>query len=411
MPTGGHHTFKTDKYEKAFLGRDHVIAQIKTATQVGNTLELELFDVGTPAQPYNAFRKRDGVLSADMGVWGLVVDAIPGKITIMPAGDGIAIADLVTAYPANNYVKAMGDFEKNYNSGGKERLAQYPDVDYNYSGIKRDSWYQAGREEVKSRVEWGDEMWSDGFADQTVNRLLRKREMMQIWGARGQGTDADGDLFDQNGGVRWSVINRGGEYLPLSAPITETQFDNWLAAVQTRKVGSQDLTVMMGKGILYHIQKNFTQGYIQYAGRENTFGGEDVDGLNVLKYNIANTPVNFIELDALNDSELFPEISSIAGLAMPNRMSHTAFCVDMSPVPVAGGGTAPAIELISRRNNPFMAGYLNGMDKAMSNSQLYGALNSASQVVTDIDASSFHCMIDDGIDMTGKFSGWIELTS
>lgn len=399
------------KYEKAFIGRDHVIAQIDSATQVGNTLVINLLPVGTPPQAYNAFRVNDGVVSADMGVWGKVEAASPGQITISPVGEGIAISDLVSAFVANNYVKAVGDFEKNDNSGGKSRLAQYPDVDYNYAGIKRDSWYQSGREAVGSRVKWDGEMWSDGFAEQTIKRLLRKREFMQVWGVRDRRPDTNGDVFDSNGGIRWSVINRGGEYLPLSAPITETQFDTWLADMDRKKVSMGPLNIFMGKGMLYHIQRNFTEGYITPVGRENTFGGAEVMGLDVRKYSIAGIDVNFIELPALNDLELFPEISSIPGLALPNRMGHTAFCVDFAPIEVSGGGTAPAIELISPRTNPVMAGYLNGMDKAMSDAQVYSNLSSnAVQVVTDLDASSFHCMIDDGIDMTGKFSGWIELT-
>jgi hypothetical protein len=32
----------------------------------------------------------------------------------------------------------------------------------------------------------------------------------------------------------------------------------------------------------------------------------------------------------------------------------------------------------------------------------------AGNVVTDLDSSSIHFLIDDGIDMTGKFAGMIE---
>ncbi len=407
----GYTTFKTEKYEKAFIGRDHIIAQIQTVTTNSNSLTLDLFPVGSPAQPYSAFRKNDGVTGSEMGTWGMVVDTSPGQITIIPMGEDVDLSDLAASFAANGYVRASGDFQKNMNSGGKERKMQYPDTDHNFSAIKRDSWYQSGREQYKTRVtSVGDDLWQDQFLDDTIDTLLRKREFMQVWGWRGQNTDLDGDLIDQNGGVRWSVINRGGEYLPLAAAITETQFDNFLANMATRKTGSNDLTLMMGKGMLMHIQRNFIQGYLEYTGRDNTFGGESVDGLNILRYNIANMPVNFVELDVLNDQELFPEISNVSGLALPNKMSHTAFCIDTSPVKVKGGGTAPAIELISRRDNPLMAGYLNGMDKA-SVSQIQGALSSAPQIVTDIDASSFHAMIDDGIDMSGKYSGWIELTS
>jgi len=415
MPNGYKMFGSTDnKYEKSFIGRDHVIAQMNTVTQSGNTLIITLFPVGTPPQAYNAFRVGDGVLSADMGVWGKVESASPGQVTISPVGEGITISDLVTAYTANGYIKAVGDFNKNDNSGGKSRLAQYPDVDYNYAGIKRDSWYNSGRESVNSRVKWDGEYWSDGFADATVMRLLKKREFQQIWGVRDRRPDTNGDVFDSNGGVRWSTINRGGEYLPLSAAITENQFDNFLANMDSKKRIDSPLTMFMGKGMLHHIQRNFTQGYMVYTGMDNTFGGSSVKGLNVLEYTIANMPVKFVELQALNDQELFPEVSSIPGLALPNRMGHTMFCVDMAPIPIDGGaGMAPAIELITPRKTPILAGYLNGMDKAATASQVSSALtaNSGSQVVTDIDGSSFHALIDDGIDMTGKFSGWVELTS
>ena len=39
---------------------------------------------------------------------------------------------------------------------------------------------------------------------------------------------------------------------------------------------------------------------------------------------------------------------------------------------------------------------------------LYAATDAAGNVVTDLDSSSIHFLIDDGIDMTGKFAGMIE---
>jgi hypothetical protein len=410
LATGGHKMFTSDKYEKAFIGRGHVIATIASVAASGNTLELTLAAVGTPPQQYESFRVHDLIAADDFNVQAKVVEKVsPGVIRVEAASSSQGLADLQGVFAAGVIVKAIGDASPNNNSGGKERLAEYPETDFNYSAIKRDSWYASRRENIASRVTMMDGgLWSEAGSKQTLKRLLKGREKLQIFGNRDQYASEVGGLTDTNGGIRWSVMNRGGVYLPLSSPLTENQFDNWLSDNQSRKLSSGPMDVFLGQGMLMHIQRNFTEGYITQTGTQNTFGGQNVEGLNVLEYNIANMPVRFIELDVLRDRELFPELSTIAGLTNPYKRQHMALTFDTAPIPTSLG-ERPAIELISRDpyGKPFHAGIIPGMDKSfVATAESMQA--AAGNVVTDLDSSSIHFLIDDGIDMTGKFAGMIE---
>lgn len=410
LPYGGHNFFTSDKYEKAFLGRGHVIGSIIATVGVGNTLQITLAPVGTPAQPYESFRVGDIVVADDYDIQAKVVEKpAPGVIRVEVTNPAQGLADLQTVFSVNAIIKAIGDSSPNYNSGGKERLMQYPDIDFNYSAIKRDSWYASRREHVASRVEIKEGgLWTHAGIRQTAKRVLQRREYMQIFGNRTQFNSEVGGESDMNGGLRWSCINRGGVYLPLASALTENQFDNWLADYHSRKISSEPMTIFIGQGLLYHIQKEFTEGYIIPSGRHNTFGGETVEGLNVLEYNVANMPVRFVELDVLRDRELFPELSGIPGLVNPYKRSHMALAFDPAPIETSMG-ERPSVELISRDpyGKPFHAGIIRGMDQSFvpSAADLEAA---AGNVVTDLDSSSVHFLIDDGIDAVGKFSAMIE---
>lgn len=409
LPFGGHNFFTSDKYEKAFIGRGHVIATIQSVVPVGNTLEVTLAPVGTPAQQYESFRVHDLVATDDFDIQAKVVEKpAPGVIRIEAASASQGLADLLTVFSAGAIVKAIGDASPNINSGGKERLAHYPETDFNYSAIKRDSWYAGRRENIATRVQMHEGgLWSEGGIKGTIKELLKRREYLQIFGNRNQYSSEVGGVTDTNGGIRWSIINRGGVYYPLTSALTENQFDNFLADTHSRKVSSGPMEIFIGQGMLMHIQRNFTEGYITNAGSSNTFGGQTVEGLNVLEYNIANMPVRFIELDVLRDREMFPELSTIPGLVNPYKRQHMAFALDTAPIPTSLG-ERPAIELISRDpyKQPFHAGFIPGMDKSFVATA--ESLQAAAQVTTDLDSSSTHFLIDDGIDMTGKFSGLIE---
>jgi hypothetical protein len=236
-------------------------------------------------------------------------------------------------------------------------------------------------------------------------------EKQMLFSNQAQWTSQVGGLSDMNGGVRWSIINRGGEYLPLASALTQAQFDNFLANVWSRKASrSTPITLFMGRGMMQHIQRTFTDGYIENAGTMNTFGGSEVKGVDVRMYAIAGVEVAMVELPVLNDTEFFPELTSVAGLSNPYRQQHTCFALDLDPIEVKGGGLAPAIEKIYRGPSEFYAGYIKGMADAgvptVDNFADYSV-----DIVSSVDAHRCDIMADNGIDMIGKFSGLIELVA
>tara|TARA_R110000765_G_scaffold239007_1_gene341651 strand:- start:53 stop:553 length:501 start_codon:yes stop_codon:yes gene_type:complete len=164
----------------------------------------------------------------------------------------------------------------------------------------------------------------------------------------------------------------------------------------------------MGRGMMQHIQRTFTDGYIVNAGSMNTFGGSEVKGIDVRTYAIAGVEVAMVELPVLNDTEFFPELTSVSGLSNPYRQQHTLFALDLDPIEVKGGGLAPAIEKIYRGPSEFYAGYIKGMADAgvptAENFKDYSV-----DIVSSVDAHRCDVMADNGIDMIGKFCGMIEL--
>lgn len=410
MPFGGGKQFDTDKYEKAVMGRGHVIAQVASGAIVGNTLVLTLQPQGTPPTPVDSFRVGDVVVAADHSVSGKVISTAPGSITLEATESTLAAMN--TAFStAGTYVKVLGDSSPNFYSDGKSPLYEFPELIYNYSAVKRDTYLASRRENIKSRIYYKDKFWGDAQLDLMVQRFLRQMEKQMLFSNQAQWTSQVGGLSDMNGGVRWSIINRGGEYLPLASALTEDQFDNFLANVWSRKASrSTPLTLFMGRGMMQHIQRNFTDGYIEQAGSMNTFGGQEVKGVDVRMYAIAGVEVAMVELPVLNDTEFFPELTSVAGLSNPYRQQHTLFALDLDPIEVKGGGLAPAIEKIYRGPAEFYAGYIKGMADAgvptVDNFADYSV-----DIVSSVDAHRVDVMADNGIDMIGKFSGLIELVA
>ncbi len=404
MPFGGGKQFDTDRYEKSVMGRGHVIAEVSAVVQSGNTVVITLSDA-----TYNSFRVGDVIVAADHSISGKVIAASAGSLTVEATES--TIAEMLVAFAANAYVKVLGDSSPNFYSDGKSPLYEFPELIYNHSAVKRDTYMASRRENIASRVYYKDKFWGDAQLDLMVQRFLRQMEKQMLFSNRAQFTSQVGGESDLNGGVRWSIMNRGGEYLPLASALTQAQFDNFLANVWSRKASrSTPITLFMGRGMMQHIQRTFTDGYIENAGSMNTFGGTEVKGIDVRTYSIAGVDVGFVELPVLNDTEFFPELTSIPGLSNPYRQQHTLFALDLDPIEVKGGGLAPAIEKIYRGPSEFYAGYIKGMADAgvptVDNFADYSV-----DIVSSVDAHRCDIMADNGIDMIGKFSGLIELVA
>jgi len=405
---GNSKSIDVDKYEKSFMTNGYVIQQL-SGTPTNNVTNITVV-LADPT--YDNFRINDLVMCESLTIQGIVIAKAPGFLTIAPAPGGTTVAELVAEFTNNKFLKAYGDAQPLRNSVGRESLYQFPDVDYNYTQVIRESTSVSRRDKIRSRVMWQDGMWWEAQQPLAIEMMLKRKEFMALWGRRGKGL-VNGQETNTNGGIDWAIKERPigrGVYYPLAGLPSEATFEKFLSDVYDRKAQQGEKFLMMGRGMLHHIQKNMTRDFIQYAGQLNTFGGADVSGLNVMQYTVAGMKYNFMEMPILNDPDFFPEAAGVPGAAFRKRQ-YDCYCLDMDAIPVKGGGTAPAIEKIHFGDSEYYEAFIAGMDSAPSGGVTEDAIRAASatRVVTDVDNSTYHVMSDCGYDMIGKFSGKMEL--
>lgn len=323
------------KYEYAWDDRNEVISMIRTATAVGNNILLQFYD-----SAYDAFRLKDQVMDSEQNK-GRVIDKSPGQILIEPTGYTFNTA---TMFTANQYCKVLKDLSGIRDSRGKSNLFSLPQTDFNYVATTRDSVGLSRKDKISTLVMNGKEYWWSKAEDDMVARIANGDERTLLFGERTQYESSLEGLVNDSGGLDWSIKNRGGIYKPLTSVITRSQFHDILLEHSVRSTSSDSVVIVMGKAMLMHMQETFTSDFIKYVGRNNTFGGETVKGLNVMQYAIGGIVYNFLLLPCLDDKKYFPETSLIPGVR-GTRMSNRIYILDLAPLRVQGGeGTLPAIE-------------------------------------------------------------------
>jgi len=354
------------------------------------------------------------VTGSNTEIQGIVISSSSGTVTLEPAPGGTTIAQMLSEFVGNTYLKVYGSAHPLRNSTGRKPLYIFPDVDYNLTQVVRESNYLARRDRGKTRVMYDGDMWWAGQQKETVDRLLKNMENMALIGRRGQST-VNGELINQAGGIEWAIKERPigqGVYYGLPTLPSLNTFEKFLADVDDRRVRKGPKFLMMGKGILSHIQNNFTNGFIENAGKLNTFGGENVEGLNIMQYHVAGLEYYFMEMPLFNDPFYFPEKSSLSN-ALYRKKQYTALCLDLDPIPVRGGsGTSPAIEKVYWGDSEYYECFVAGIDSSpssgLSNEQIMEM--SVNRTATDVDNSSYHVLTECCHDMIGQFSGMLELT-
>lgn len=332
------------KYEYAWDDRNEVIAQIlSTNVNAGNANYL---DIVFADPTYSFFRLKDYVMDSSQNK-GRVIATLAGQITIEPTAYTFA-APNTTMFLNNAFVKVIGDLSGVRDSSGKSNLLSIPNLDYNYCQVTRDSVGLGRKDRVATYVLDGKEYWYSKQEQDMIDRIARADERTLLFGDRFQYNSPIEGLVNGNGGLDWSIKNRGGLYFGLNSAMTRDQFDNMLSqhAVRSARQG-QTLTLAMGTWALQYLQKNFTSDFVKYAGNRNTFGGESVKGLNVMQYAIGGNMYDILILPALNDEKMYPETSVISGVN-GTLMSNRIYVLDLNPIDVVGpnGKKLPAVQRI-----------------------------------------------------------------
>jgi len=413
LSEGNSERVDVDKYETAYIGNGYIMNTIKgTPVIEDDKLVITLED-----PKYAVFREDDVVMAGSLNIHGLVIHTEPGKIKIKPQ-IGFSMVDLQAAFSAGSIVKVFTFLSANRGSAGRTSLIEVPEVDFNYSSVLRESQSLARRDKLDSFIKYSGDFWYHAQQPRAMKRFARAREYATWYNQRGQFTNAKGELYDQFGGIDWAIKEADvarGVFEPLASLPSQKKFERFMADVLDRNYGAEKYKLMcMGRGMLNHIQSTFTRGFIENTGELNTFGGKSVKGLDVRMYQIAGLGVNFKILPHLSDREFFPEASNVPGAAFTQRQYDT-YIMDLSPVDVRGGGSAPAIQQYHRGASRFYETFVAGIDSSPSGGVtdefVKAQANKAIYMATDIDQSSYHVLSDMGIRFCARNSGKMELIS
>jgi hypothetical protein len=397
------------KVEISALGNLSVYSRIAlapttpTGYATGEALLLTLDDASN-------FRVGDIVADANM-VQAIVVDKPSGGgnlVTVKRVSTTLATA---THFLAGTICKSLFDSSANRYSNGKSPLNFVPQTDYTYTAITRESSSQARRDRASSFVKWQGDFWYRSYDDLTLRKFSKSLEFKYAFSERAVINGPQGEAFT-TAGLRWSIINNGGTYLPLTTEITQTQLNDFLETLVRKSAeNGRNLIAMMGTAMMARLQ-TLLSPYIQYAGSQNTLGGVAVEGLNVMTYSYAGMKIDFVRWALLDDDAFKGDLSGVTGKP---RMSHSMYVLDMTPLPAAdGSGSISPLQKYHFNNDEMLAGYVPGMVglqdsnpstiKQVIANGLTGSMSSS-----DVDGVDFHILSDCGLYVAAERCGLIEL--
>lgn len=391
------------RFEVASMGNLSVYQTITSnATASGVNLVV-------PVASSTGFRENDIVESRN--IQGQVVATTATTIVVAPTTTTFSAG---THFLAGNVIRVLFDASPNKNSKGRSSLNYTPDTDYGYTAVTRESGSQSRRDRTASRVMWKGDYWYTGYDELTMRAYAKTLEYKYAFSERNvinQGTNKE---TYTTGGLRWSIINNGGQYMPLSSAMTQDDFNGMLYQMSMlSSEGGARLVALMGRAALARLQDIISDKYIVPVGLANTFGGTSITGLNVYKYAYLGLEVEFVVWNLLDDESFRGEISAINGRPI---QSNSIYFLDMSPVPASdGSGMMNPLQKYHFNNDELIAGFLPGMtgltadsDPSAVKEAIAGA--NASLVVSDVDSSQFEILSDCGLYCVANKMGLIEFT-
>lgn len=361
----------------------------------------------------NAQNFRVGDIVADKNM-------IQGRVTaVNPSTNTVTLAPVsVSAWTSAHFAvghnaKRLFDASANRDSKGKSSLIYTPDTDYALTAVTRESSRQSRRDRVSSYVKWNGDFWWRSYDDLALKAFAKQLEYKYAFSERGIHTGSDGEYYT-TGGVRWSIINQGGTYLPLTSELTQSTFNDFLEQmVRVSAENGRRLVALMGTAAMARLQ-TILGDYIKYAGNQNTFGGAAVKGLNVMTYAYAGMEIDFVRWSLLDDEMFRSELSSINGKP---KMSNSIYFMDLTPVPAAdGSGSLSPLQKYHFNDDELIANYVPGMiglnsSDASSVKEAIANGVTGSLGTSDVDSVEFHMLSDCGLYCVADRMGLIEFAS
>lgn len=348
------------------------------------------------------FRVRDVVADANLKM-GRISSVNGNVLTLEPMANVTFSAS--TDFLLNHTAKVLFDASQNRSSTGKSNFDYVPETNFTYTAVRRESSELARRDKTSSFVKWKGGYWYTSKDELTVRRFAKNEEYNLYLSELGSIGSGNGTTYT-TAGVRWSIINRGGTYLPLTSELTEDVWQDFLEEMVRKSANNgRRLVALMGSAAMGRLQQ-IVAPYIVASGNNNTFGGASVSGLNVMKYSYLGLEIEFVRWALLDDEMFRGELSSVTGKP---KMSSTILLVDLSPVPTAdGSGEISPLQKYHFSDSELITNYIPGMigmENKPSNVYQKGAVLTAS----DLDAVEFEMLTDSGYYMVAEKMGLIEM--
>lgn len=401
---------KDGQFEKPIMGVS-VVSAVVASTQLNGLVLRVFFTDPTYDNFRNSTKVGDGGARDTMGI---VIAHGAGYVDLVVAPPVTAWNTAVHFVSGSNIIEMFPN-SVNRGSGAIESQYEYPTYVKNQTSILRDNVELYRRDLSSTWVEFmGDNKWALAQESILMQRVARAMEYKGLFDFYGTTNDPDG-IRNHSMGLKASIKDRqrGGVYVASPNVLTESSFISWINEIADRRNAAMtSLTILVGRGFLSRVQ-TFTTKYIQYVGKNNTFGGESVQGLDVYEYAINGVMCKFIMAPILNDRSRFPTLSTIAGSGGFTKMQHTAICLDTDSYEARGGGMLPAMEKVYFGSEEMIMYYLPGVigsnlkgadSSIIRNGNFAAAMNNNDSVMIGIYS-------DCAYDFMSYRSGWWELAS
>lgn len=303
-----------------------------------------------------------------------------------------------THFVAGIPVPVMYNAQVDGPSAGMTSLTYTPSQDYQYLQIQRESHSVSRRSILKPT--WatidGGQPWSHFDIKQANIRYLKAMAMQRLFGQRNlSGTLGSPTSVTRSRGIREAIVETNPDlYFRGSSILDEAYLQNMITRYRETLNGTvTELMCFTGSSQMSNLQANILRPYLVTAGDNNTFGGVDVRGLNIKRYDFNGMTVALIHAGVLDDPNLSP-ISSITG---QRKFGGSMFFLSPQSVPGTEGMIPPIVPLHMGPTR-YTAGFINGIVDAslLTKDFIAGAQHVNSERVSDVDAATYYVYGDCG---------------
>lgn len=281
------------------------------------------------------------MIKAASGAFGIVKSVSAGSATVgFLSNPNGSTAFVSTDFAANEIASDRGDVTNPNSRKSKTTLFtlpnQYKNIVSSISETVEVTAEEANQFTYLENID-GTQYYAISKVTQALQRMLQIQSLRMV--------DEIPPVYDENspvgGSLIWQIKNQGGVYRPITAEITEAEFNNAIQQyVNNGGFNGEEIVIVAGASYLADIQKNVFKQYITTAGTSNVVGGAEVKGLNAFEYGYQGLKFKIVRDDVMSSTKQWGVSNIFAG---ESKRSKSAMWINTAPVATEQGGTMPAL--------------------------------------------------------------------